>query len=102
MKVVILRGGGFSGRVARTELDAHALPEPVAQDFAARVERAELAEQPENRPGRRWPDAQSYELCVEQSGSAVNCRFTEETLPENVRLLLAWVDGRPERVQSLE
>lgn len=88
--------------VARTELDAQALAEPVAQDFLARVERAELGEAPAPPPARRWPDAQSYQLCVEKAGAAVNCRYTEENLPENVRLLLAWVDQRPERIQSVE
>ncbi len=102
MKVTIVRGGGFSGLVSRTELDAQKLGSSAAQTLASEVARAKLDEQPAPAPARRWPDAQSYELCVEDAGSAVHVRYTDATMPEPVRLLLAWVDARPERTDTLE
>jgi hypothetical protein len=47
------------------------------------------------------PDEMSYEVTVEDQGQATTRRFTEQTLPESLRSLIAWVDGRPERSQSI-
>ncbi|WP_449372050.1 protealysin inhibitor emfourin [Arthrobacter psychrolactophilus] len=102
MRVTILRGGGLPGIVARTELDAAALPKSAARAFASEVARANLGECPAPPTANPWPDAQLYELRVEESGPTINVRYTEQSLPERVRLLVAWVDGRPERVESIE
>ena len=61
-----------------------------------------LREQPESPPGRSWPDAQLYEISLEETEATVNVFYTDENLPENVRQLMAWVDGRPERIESIE
>lgn len=102
MRVTILRGGGLPGIVARTELDAAALPTSAATTFAKEVARANLGEQPAPPTAKPWPDAQLYELRVEEAGPLIHVRYTEQSLPERVRLLVAWVDGRPERVESIE
>lgn len=105
MKLTVLRGGGIAGIVARTELDAGALPPPDADAFAGAVARAglpDLQEPQEQAPPTARPDAQLYEICLEGAGQSAFLRCTEESLPENVRQLLAWVDSRPERVESIE
>ncbi|MHA7270927.1 protealysin inhibitor emfourin [Arthrobacter sp. HLT1-20] len=102
MKLTIRRGGGLAGMVTRTELDGQALPKTAAEDFAGVVARANLALQPATPPARNWPDALLYDISLEQTGPPVSVHYTDETLPETVRQLLAWVDGRPERVESIE
>ena len=102
MKVTIVRGGGIAGIVARTELDAGRLPKAAAKTLADELARANLAALPEPPAARQWPDAQLYEISVENAEESVKARFTDEALPENVRLLMAWVDSRPERVDSIE
>ncbi|WP_287929683.1 protealysin inhibitor emfourin [Arthrobacter sp.] len=102
MKLTIRRGGGLAGMVAQTELDASSLPKPDAETFAWEIDRAGLREQPVPPPSSRWPDAQLYEISLEEAGPPVSVHYTDANLPEGVRLLLAWVDQRPERVESLE
>lgn len=102
MKLTIRRGGGFAGITTQTELDAQALPTPAAEAFAGEVARANLQVQPESPPARSWPDAQLYEISLEETEAPVSVHYTDENLPENVRQLVAWVDGRPERVESIE
>jgi hypothetical protein len=43
----------------------------------------------------------SYEVSVEDEGQTTTRRYTEQTLPESLRSLIAWVDSRPERRQSI-
>ncbi|AIY03485.1 hypothetical protein ART_3886 [Arthrobacter sp. PAMC 25486] len=102
MKLTIIRGGGIAGIVARTELDAQALPEPAAKAFAQEVARANLDSLPAPADARRWPDAQLYEISVESTEHSFKVRCTDDSMPENVRLLVAWVDSRPERIDSIE
>lgn len=102
MKLTIIRGGGIAGIVARTELDQQALPTSAAQDFAGEVSRAKLADPPPPPPAAPRPDTQLYELNLEWTGPAVTVRYTDDSLPEGVRLLMAWVDSRPEKVESIE
>ncbi|MGP9502402.1 protealysin inhibitor emfourin [Specibacter sp. AOP5-B1-6] len=102
MRLIIFRGAGLAGLVARTELDAKSLPQAAAKTFAVEVDRANLREEPPPPPEKSWPDAQLYELCLEEAGPTISVRYSDESLPEQVRLLVAWVDGRPERVESIE
>lgn len=106
MKLTIRRGGGLAGMVTQTELDAQALPKPAAQDFAGAVARAHLATPlavpPAAPPASNWPDALLYDISLQETGPPVSVRYTDETLPESVRKLVAWVDGRPERVESID
>ncbi|MET4002864.1 MULTISPECIES: protealysin inhibitor emfourin [Arthrobacter] len=102
MKLTIIRAGGIAGIVARTELDQQALPKSAAKDFAGEVSRARLSDQPPPPPDVPRPDTQLYELNLEWTGREVTARYTDDSLPEDVRLLVAWVDSRPERVESIE
>ena len=102
MKLTIRRGGGIAGIVARTELDTSDLPPPDAETFAAQIDQSGLRESGEPPAAVRRPDDQLYEISWEESGRQYSRRYSEESLPERVRQLLAWVDGRPERVESIE
>ena len=102
MKLTIRRGGGIAGILARTELDTGDLPLPDAELFAAQMDQSGLRDPGEPPAAGRRPDAQLYEISWEESGRQDSRRYSEESLPEGVRQLLAWVDGRPERVESIE
>lgn len=102
MKLTVRRGGGIAGIVARTELETAALPQQDADEFAAKIDESGLNELEEPQPTRRMPDAQLYDITWEQAGKQRSLHFTEESLPEGVRDLLGWVDGRTERVESVE
>ncbi len=102
MRVVIIRGGGIAGLTARTELDSGALPKSAAKTLACELARADLDSVPEPAGTRRRPDAQLYEISVVSRERSITAHFTDEGLTENVRLFMAWVDSRPERVESVE
>lgn len=102
VKLTVRRGGGIAGIVARTELDTTDLSPRDAESFASQIDQAGLRELQEPPATSRRPDAQLYEISWEESGHRYSCHYTEESLPEGVRLLLAWVDGRPERTESIE
>ncbi len=102
MKLTVRRGGGIAGIVARTELDADALPSPDAETFTAEVNRAGMRERPDPPASSRRPDSQLYEISLEETAQPFSLHYTDESLPEDVRRLLAWVDGRPERIESIE
>lgn len=101
MKLTIVRGGGLAGLTRQTELASDALPEGEAAKLQELVEgAARVAEDvPREAPGH--PDEMSYEVCVEDQGRTRTLRFTEQTLPEPVRSLIAWADSRPEVRQSI-
>jgi hypothetical protein len=86
----------------QTELASEALPPGEATELHELVEGAGLlgeAAPREAPPGH--PDELSYEVIVEHEGRARTQRFTEQTLPESVRRLIASIDSRPERRQSI-
>jgi hypothetical protein len=102
LKLKITRGGGLAGITRQTELASDALPEGEAAKLHDQVEGAEWLHGDVSReapPGH--PDEMSYEVVVEDQGRTTTRRFTEQTLPEPLRLLIAWVDSRPERRQSI-
>lgn len=41
-------------------------------------------------------------MTVEDQGREWTLRFREGTLPEEVRSLIAWIDSRPERKDTVE
>ncbi|MBG0737944.1 hypothetical protein IV500_00620 [Paeniglutamicibacter antarcticus] len=102
MKLTVRRGGGIAGIVARTELDANVLPPPDAAVFTAEINRARMRELPDPPATSGRPDAQLYEISLEETGLLFSRHYTDDSLPEDVRTLLAWVDGRPERIESIE
>jgi hypothetical protein len=101
LKLTITRGGGLAGITRQTELASDALPDDDAATLHDQVAGAEwLHEEAREAPGMH-PDEMSYEVTVEHEGRTTTQRFTEQTLPESLRSLIAWVDGRPERSQSI-
>lgn len=102
MKIVIVRGGGIAGLTARTELDSGALPKSAAKTLAGELARADLEAIPEPAATQRWPDSQLYEISVESRERSITAHFTDDSMPESVRLFMAWVGSRPERVESVE
>jgi len=102
MRLSVRRGGGFSGMVSRTELDGAALAETDAVALAAEIERAGLRTLSDAKGARTWPDSLLYDISLTDDSQEFRYRCGEESLPEGVRRLLAWVDSRPERVESIE
>jgi hypothetical protein len=102
LKLTITRGGGLAGLTRQTELESDALADDNASELHEQVEGAEwLHEDAARDAPPAHPDEMSYEVSVEHEGQTTTRRFTEQTLPEPLRLLIAWVDSRPERRQSI-
>ncbi|KGJ72219.1 hypothetical protein GY21_16815 [Cryobacterium roopkundense] len=102
MRLSVRRGGGFAGIVARTDLDADTLSQADAAALAAEVDRAGLRSLTDPPGGRTWPDSLLYDISLTDDSLEFHYHCSEESLPEGVRTLLAWVDARPERVESIE
>ena len=102
MKLTVTRGGGFAGLSRQAELSSDALPPEEATKLSELVEGSGLLGEaaPRDAPPVH-PDEMSYELVVEDEGEARTMRFTEQTLPDSVRSLIAWVDSRPEHRKSI-
>jgi Emfourin len=102
LKLTIIRGGGLAGLTRRTELASEALPPDESTKLHELVEGAGLLGEaaPQEAPPAH-PDEMSYEVSLEHQGRAETRRFTQQTLPEPVRRLIAWTDSRPERRQSI-
>jgi hypothetical protein len=96
VKVSITRGGGFAGITTRTELSSQSLP----PDAAHELERLALAVAPPEQPPTRHPDELHYSVTVDDD-EATTARYSDSTLPEGVRRLIAWIDQRPERSEQL-
>jgi hypothetical protein len=103
LKLTIVRGGGVAGLTRQTELASETLPPPEAAKLGELIESAELlgSSGSQETPPPAHADETSYEVRVEQQGRTTTRRFTEQTLPEPVRLLIAWVDSRPQRRSSI-
>jgi len=101
VKLSIVRGGGLAGVARRTELASDALPDDAARTLEAHAS-AVVAVAAADDPPPRSPDEMLYEVCVERPDGTTTARYTDATLPEAVRALIAWADGRPERTDALE
>ena len=95
MLVTIVRAGGLAAFIRQTELDSAELSADAAATLRALVAALEQAALP---PSPR-PDELLYELTVD--GELI-VRATEQSLSESARLLIGFVDGCPERVDSVE
>jgi hypothetical protein len=102
VKLTVTRGGGLAGLSSQAELSADALPPAEATKLSELVDGAGLLGEaaPREAPPAH-PDEMSYEVSVEHEGRARTLRFTEQTLPESVRSLIAWIDSRPEHRKSI-
>jgi len=102
LKLTIVRGGGLAGLTRQTELASEELPPGEATKLHELVEGAGLFDDaPPRESPPAHPDELSYEVIVEHEGRARTQRFTEQTLPEPVRRLIASIDLRPEVRQSI-
>jgi hypothetical protein len=92
--VKITRGGGLAGLTRQTEVASDALPPGEADKLRELVEGSGLLGEaaPKEAPPAH-PDEMSYEVTVEHEGRAETRRFTEQTLPDSVRSLIAWADA---------
>ena len=96
MKVSVVRGGGVAGLTSRVQLAAEALPDEDAKALAGRVHESQLLTMPEPpRPPTRHADQLLYAVSVDDGENERTLRFTDETLPEQVRSLVEWVDSHP-------
>ena len=100
MLVTIVRAGGLAALVRRTELDSAVLPTDAATRLRELVEVLPWAPDPPRAAA--GPDELLYELTVVDDDMTWNARTTEQGLAEEERLLIAFVDGRPERVDGVE
>jgi hypothetical protein len=96
--VTIVRAGGLAGLVRQTELDSAVLP----PDAAVRLRRLVEAVSWEPPPSTAGPDELRYELTVVDDEVTWSVRTSDQGLAEPERLLIAFVDGRPERVDRVE
>jgi hypothetical protein len=94
VKVSIVRGGGLAGVPLRTVLDAEWLPPDAQAELRAG---AKAVTETAAASGTRMPDETLYAVDVDDDdGRARTARYSELTLPEDVRRLIAFVDERPE------
>jgi hypothetical protein len=100
VRLSIVRGGGIAGVARRTELSSDALPEDAARALEARA--SAVVPVAGGTAPARTPDEMLYEVCVERAEGTTTARYTDTTLPEDVRALIAWADARPERTDALE
>jgi len=102
VKVSVVRGGGVAGIATRTELSVGDLADEDARAFADKVRAAALPEQHVGGGDRVLPDQMLYEVVLDDGRAVVRSRFTDEDIPEGVRRLVEWIDGRPERTSFRE
>ena len=96
MKLAIVRGGGLAGLSTRTMLDSDDLPPEEAAALRERVGAAAPGFEAAGPPPPPHPDEQLYEVTL-TDGEQRTARFTDTSLPDPVRRLLEWAEGRPER-----
>lgn len=104
MRVSVVRGGGFGGLVRTTTADTDRLSPRDRQELAALVRLAGLSDAPAApNPEESEPDRFTYTVTVEDEKHRRKARFSERSLPEEVRNLISWVgavSGREERIES--
>ena len=97
MKLSITRGGGLAGVPIRTELSTDDLPGAAARALEEHARAVAPAEPPRGRS----PDELLYTVVVESEDGRREARYTDSTLPDDVRALVAWADQRPERRERI-
>jgi hypothetical protein len=93
MKVSTTRGGGFGGITTRVELDSASLPPDAARELKERAKAVARAAEPPTR----LPDEMHYSVTVD----AITKRYSDSTIPDDVRRLIEWIDQRPERKEEI-
>jgi hypothetical protein len=96
MKVSVVRGGGVAGLTSRVRLAAAALPGEDAKALEGRVRESRLLTMPEPpRPPTSHADQLLYAVSVDDGENERTLQFSDETMPEEVRSLIEWVDSHP-------
>lgn len=103
MRVSVVRGGGFGGLVRTTTADTDHLSPQDREELAALVRQAGLletgsatsAEEPE-------PDRFTYAVTVQDQGQEHQARFSERSLPGEVRNLISWVGAVNGHQETIE
>ena len=98
-----MRGGGFGGLVRTTTADTDHLSPRDREELAVLVREAGLlqasppasAEEPE-------PDRFTYAVTVQDQGQEHQARFSERSLPGEVRNLISWVGAVNGHQESIE
>jgi hypothetical protein len=97
MKVAIVRGGGVAGLTSKVHLAAEALPAGDAEALDRRVRESGLLTMPATpRQPARHADQLLYAVSVDDGAGERTLHFSDESLPEEVRSLIEWVDAHPE------
>ena len=95
MRVEIVRGGGVAGLARTTALDADELPAGDRAELEGLLDRAGVAAAAAP-PAPAHADEMTYEVRVEAGGDPVVARFSDSSLSDGARELIAWVGKRPE------
>lgn len=103
VRVSVVRGGGFGGLVRTTTADTDHLSPQDREELAALVRQAGLletrsatsAEEPE-------PDRFTYAVTVQDQGQEHQARFSERSLPGEVRNLISWVGAVNGHQETIE
>lgn len=91
MKISVTQTGGVIGTPARFELDSAALSEPEAAELARRTS----AVKPVAAPPRLYPGELQYAVRVDDDDLEVEGEYTDGSMPEDIRDLVAWVQAHP-------
>ena len=103
MRVSVVRGGGFGGLIRTTTADTDRLSPRDRQELAVLVRQAGLSGAPAvPDPEEPEPDRFTYAVTVEDEGHWRQARFSERSLPEEVRNLISWVGAVSGRQESVE
>ena len=103
MRVSVVRGGGFGGLLRTTTADTDRLSPGDRQELAVLVRRAGLPDTPAPAaPEEPEPDRFTYTVTVEDGGHRRSGRFSERSLPEEVRNLISWVGTVSGHEESIE
>jgi Emfourin len=103
MRVSVVRGGGLGGLARTTTADTDRLAPADRQELAALVRQAGLLDAPAPAsPGEPEPDRFTYTVTVEDQGHERRARFSERSLPGEVRNLINWVGTASGHEESIE
>jgi hypothetical protein len=95
VKLVLTRTGGVAGLRLEASIDAADLPPRARGELLRLVEAAglfTLRVEPSAIPAA--PDRFRYRLVVEDGARRCDLRVAEDALPEGLRRLVRWVEGR--------
>jgi hypothetical protein len=94
VRISVVRGGGFGGLVRTTTADTDQLSPRDREKLALLVRQAGLLEaSPAASAEEPEPDRFTYAVTVQDQGHERKARFSERSLPGEVRNLISWIGG---------